>query len=176
MRDHKHSILKTVSAPSLDLIESKIFNVRGKRVMLDKDLAVLYKVETRRLNEQVSRNKERFPADFMFQLTLQEIKNLKSHFAISSWGGRRSLPYAFTEQGVAMLSSVLKSHQAVIVNIYIMRAFVNLRRASLTYVSLKNKINALEKRCDKQFSTVFEVIRQLLTPPEEARKGPIGFH
>lgn len=144
--------------------------------MLDENLAVLYGVSTKRLNEQVSRNKERFPFDFMFQLTSQEFANLMSQNATSSWGGRRKLPFAFTEQGVAMRSSVLKSHQAVIVNIYIMRAFVNLRRASLTYVSLKDKINALEKKYDKQFSTVFEVIRQLLKPPEETRKGPIGFH
>ena len=144
--------------------------------MLDKDLAILYGVQTGRLNEQVSRNKERFPPDFMFQLTPQEFRNLISQNATSRWGGRRKLPLAFTEQGVAMLSSVLKSRQAIVVNVHIMRAFVHLRRAGFTYASLKRKIDELENKYDKQFSVVFEAIHRLLEPSREGKRRQIGFH
>ena len=140
--------------------------MRGKKVMLDKDLAELYDVETGQLTRQVRRNKDRFPGDFMFQITNDEF--LRCQFGISKKegrGGRRYLPYAFTEQGIAMLSSVLKSKRAVQVNIAIMRAFVHLRRLSMTYESLKHKIDAMEKKYDKRFKVVFETIRDLLDAP-----------
>jgi len=155
-------------------IESRIFQIRGKNVMLDKDLARLYEVETKQLTRQVRRNIERFPEDFMFRLTKQEI--LRCQIGTSSYGGRRYLPYAFTEQGIAMLSSVLNSRRAILVNIQIMRAFVGLRRMAVTYAGLKRKINEMEKKYDAQFSVVFEVMRQLIEPPTEKPKYKIGFH
>ncbi|MBI5677134.1 MAG: ORF6N domain-containing protein, partial [Planctomycetes bacterium] len=135
-------------------IESKIFSIRGKRVMLDKDLADLYSVTTGNLNKAVSRNIERFPEDFMFQLTKEEFKNLIFHFGTSSWGGTRKLPRAFSEQGVAMLSSVLKSKRAIQVNIQIMRAFIKLKEMLATHKDLKLKIEEMEKRYDYQFKIV----------------------
>ena len=156
-------------------IERSIRLIRGDKVILDEDLAELYAVEVKRLNEQVRRNITRFPADFMFQLTNQEFKDLKSQFATSSqWGGRRTPPFAFTEQGVAMLSSVLRSPQAVQVNIAIMRAFVRLRELLLTNADLARKLNALEAKYDSQFKSVFDAIRQLMTPPAPPRRR-IGF-
>ena len=143
--------------------------------MLDSDLADLYKVETRILVQAVKRNVERFPSDFMFQLTKDEFEDLKSQIVISSWGGmRRATPYAFTEQGVAMLSSVLRSKRAVQVNIEIMRAFVKLRQMLTAHKDLERKIAALEKKYDEQFKVVFEAIRALMAPPEKERKK-IGF-
>ncbi|MBI5145440.1 MAG: ORF6N domain-containing protein, partial [Candidatus Omnitrophica bacterium] len=121
------------------------------------------------------RNKSRFPEDFMFQLTKEEFISLRSQFVTSSRGGRRYLPYAFTEQGVAMLSSVLNSNRAILVNIHIMRAFVNLRRFGLTYVGLKRKIEAMEKKYDIKFKIVFDVLRRLLEPPPTKEKKIIGF-
>ena len=155
-------------------IESKIFQLRGKKVMLEKDLAVLYGVKTKQLTRQIRRNIERFPQDFMFRLTKDEF--LRCHFGTSKRGGRRYLPYAFTEQGVAMLSSVLKSKQAVLVNIQIMRAFVKLRSFALTYIRIKRKIEALEKRYDTKFKIVFEVLKKLLEPIPADKKRKIGFH
>jgi len=155
-------------------IEGKIFTVRGKRVMLDRDLADLYSVTTGNLNKAVSRNIERFPEDFMFQLTKEEFKNLIFHFGTSSWGGTRKLPRAFTEQGVAMLSSVLKSKRAIQVNIQIMRAFIKLKEMLATHKDLKLKIEEMEKKYDYQFKIVFDAIKQLLEPPEEP-KGKMGF-
>ncbi|HHT9112202.1 MAG: ORF6N domain-containing protein [Planctomycetes bacterium] len=155
-------------------IESKIFSIRGKRVMLDKDLADLYSVTTGNLNKAVSRNIERFPEDFMFQLTKEEFKNLIFHFGTSSWGGTRKLPRAFSEQGVAMLSSVLKSKRAIQVNIQIMRAFIKLKEMLATHKDLKLKIEEMEKRYDYQFKIVFDAIKQLLEPPVKP-KGKIGF-
>ena len=155
-------------------IENKIVIIRGKRLMIDRDLAELYKVPTKRLNEQVKRNKTRFPNDFMFQLTKEEFVNLKSHFATSSWGGTRKLPYAFTEQGVAMLSSVLNSERAIQVNIQIMRAFTKLRKLALGYTGLSRKIEELEKRYDTKFKMVFDAIRSLMFPPKKPHKQ-IGF-
>ena len=149
--------------------------------MLDSDLADLYGVPTKRLNEQVRRNLSRFPEDFMFRLTEQESDALRSQFATSKSGrgGRRYQPYAFTEQGVAMLSSVLNSDRAVQVNIAIMRAFVKLREILATHKDLARKLEEIEKRLgehDKKFQVVFEAIRQLMTPPPEtAKKGRIGF-
>lgn len=144
--------------------------------MLDSDLARLYGVSTGRLNEAVSRNVERFPADFMFQLTPAEFADLRSQFAIaSSHGGRRTPPRAFTEQGVAMLSSVLRSTRAVRVNIEMMRAFVRLRRMLSGHAELARKLEALEKRHDGLFKVVFDALRQLMMPPPEPPKPPIGF-
>jgi len=159
-----------------EVIASRILIIRGKRVMLDVDLAVLYGVKTGRLNEQVRRNIKRFPEDFMFQLTKEETLNLKSHFATSSWGGVRKLPRVFTQEGVAMLSSVLNSERAIMVNIQIMRAFTQLRRMLLTNAGLKHKIEEMEKKYDKQFAIVFQAIKQLLEPPPVKPKPPIGFH
>jgi len=163
---------------SVEKIESKILFIRGEKVMMDRDLAGLYQVPTRRLNEQVKRNIRRFPGDFMFQLTRKEFKILKSQFAISSWGGTRKLPYAFTEQGVAMLSSVLHSERAVQVNIAIMRAFVKLRQILSTHKELAHKLEQLERKIEKhdeEIRVIFEAIRQLMTPPEKPKRR-IGFH
>jgi len=160
-------------------IEQRIFYMRSKKVMLDIHLAELYGVETKRLNEQVRRNIKRFPADFMFQLTRHEWHNLKSQFATSSsWGGRRKLSYAFTEQGIAMLSSVLHSQRAIEVNIAIMRAFVKLREVLATHKELADRLAELERRMDKkdkEVMSLFEAIRRLMAPPPEKKKEPIGF-
>lgn len=155
-------------------VESKIFQIRGRKVILDNDLAMLYGVETKYLTRQVRRNIKRFPEDFMFRLTQEEF--LRCQNVTSKRGGRRYLPYAFTEEGVAMLSSVLNSDRAVLVNIYIMRAFVNLRRAGLTYIGLKRKIEEMEKKYNKQFAIVFEAMKQLLDPPVHKERKIIGFH
>jgi hypothetical protein len=147
-----------------ELITIKIFVVRGKKVILDNDLAELYDVETRRLNEQVKRNIDRFPADFMFQLTDEEFENLKSQFATSSWGGRRKLPYAFTEQGVAMLSGVLHSMRAIKVNIQIMRVFTRMRKILETHTAILKKLDDLERKDiehDKKILLIFEYLKQL---------------
>jgi len=161
---------------SVELIATKILLIRGKRVMLDKDLARLYEVDTRQLTRQVRRNIERFPQDFMFQLTKEELQNLMCQFGTSSWGGTRKLPYAFTEQGIAMLSGVLHSKRAIRVNIQIMRAFIQLKRMLLTNVDLRRKIEEMEKKYDKQFSIVFQAIKQLLEPVPEKPRRRIGFH
>lgn len=161
---------------SAEKIENRIFQIRGKRMMLDKDLATLYGVKPIALRQQVRRNWERFPEDFMLKLTGEEIKIMVSQNVIpskQSLGGY--LPYAFTEQGVAMLSSVLRSRRAILVNIQIMRAFVNLKRMALTYVELKRKIGEMEKKYDKQFAIVFQAIKQLLEPPPTKEKKIIGF-
>lgn len=156
-------------------IEQAILLVRGQKVMLDADLAALYGVRTKALVQAVKRNLGRFPEDFMFQLTNQELKNLRSQSVTSSrWGGRRYPPYAFTEQGVAMLSSVLKSQRAVWVNIEIMRAFVRLRRMLASHANLQRRLDELEKKYDEKFRAVFDAIRQLMKPPEPKR-GRIGF-
>ena len=156
-------------------IERAIFLIRGQKVMLSTDLAELYGVEPRVLVQAVQRNIERFPEDFMFQLTTSEFSNLKSQIVISSWGGlRRAAPYAFTEQGVAMLSSVLRSKRAVRVNVEIMRAFVRLRRILASHKELARKLEELEKEYDAQFKVVFDAIRQLMAPLDRPRK-PIGF-
>ena len=143
--------------------------------MLDADLAALYGVDTKVFVQAVRRNVDRFPADFMFQLTKQEFDNLRSQFVTSSWGGRRYPPYAFTEQGVAMLSSVLRSKRAIRVNVEIMRAFVQLRRMLASHADLARKLSALEKKYDEQFKVVFDAIRELMVPPEPKKKGEIGF-
>lgn len=148
---------------------------RKERVLLDADLAALYGVETRVLVQAVKRNVQRFPADFMFQLSDEEWAILKSQSGISSsWGGRRTAPYAFTELGVAMLSSVLNSERAIQVNISIMRAFTQLRAMLATHADLARKLEALERKYDGQFRMVFEAIRGLMESPVPAKK-PIGF-
>lgn len=159
-------------------VESRIFLIRGEKVMLDVDLADLYEVETRALVQAVKRNITRFPGDFMFQLTQEEFDGLRSQFVTSKpggRGGRRYLPYAFTEQGVAMLSSVLRSERAILVNIEIMRAFVRLRQMLASNAELARKLEALETKYDAQFKVVFDAIRELMTPPEPKKKRPIGF-
>jgi hypothetical protein len=158
------------------IIEDKIFLTRGVKVMLDKDLAILYDVETRTLMQAVKRNMKRFPSDFMFLLTRQEVMILKSQFVTSSWGGARKPTYAFTEQGIAMLSSVLNSERAIQVNIQIMRTFTKLRQLMTTHEGLKKKIEDMEKKYDSQFKVVFEAIRELLAPPKEKIKPKIGFY
>jgi len=155
-------------------IVNQIFFLRGKKVMLDRDLAELYGVETGNLNKAVARNKERFPADFRFQLTPAEFKNLIFQNGRARWGGTRNLPYAFTEQGVAMLSSVLKSKRAVQVNIQIIRTFTQLREMLLHYRDLKDKIESIESKYDKNFRIVFETLKRLLHE-EENPKPQIGF-
>jgi len=168
------------SVISFEKIENSIFAVRGHRVMLDFDLAELYGVQTKSLKQTVRRNIDRFPSDFMFVLTYQELANLRSQIVTSSsrqWGGTRYRPMAFTEQGVAMLSSVLRSKRAVQVNIEIMRAFVRLREMLSTHKELAQKLAELEDRLgehDEQIQVIFEAIHQLMSPPDKPPKK-IGF-
>ena len=165
---------KKTSVIPVERIERSILLIRSEKVMLSPDLAALYDVEPRVLVQAVKRNIDRFPDDFMFQLTKEEFDDLKSQTVISSpasWGGaRRARPYAFTEQGVAMLSSVLRSPRAVSVNIEIMRAFVRLREFLSTHEDLARRIEALESRYDEQFKVVFEAIRELMEPSAPTRK------
>jgi hypothetical protein len=161
---------------STQQIERQILLIRGRKVLLDIHLAALYGVTTKRLNEQVRRNRSRFPDDFMFQLTSEEVEFLRSQIATSKRGrgGRRYAPYVFTEQGVAMLSTVINSESAIQVNIEIMRAFVRLREILATHKDLAAKLETLERKYDAQFKVVFDAIRQLMTPPEP-QKRKIGF-
>ena len=165
----------TAPLAPVERIAQTILFIRDQKVMLDADLAALYGVDTKVFVQAVRRNVDRFPADFMFQLTKQEFDNLRSQFVTSSWGGRRYPPYAFTEQGVAMLSSVLRSKRAIRVNVEIMRAFVELRRMLASHADLARKLSALEKKYDEQFKVVFDAIRELMVPPEPKKKGEIGF-
>jgi len=163
------------SLTQISEVESRILLIRGKKVMLDFDLAELYGVETKVLTQAVKRNSSRFPADFMFRVTRQEVAGLRSQIVTSSsWGGRRTLPYAFTEQGVAMLSSVLRSQRAVQVNIEIMRAFVRPREMLASNSELARKLAELEMKYDRQFHVVFKAIRALMAPPESGDRR-IGF-
>lgn len=157
-----------------DHIAAAIIYLRGQKVMLDAPLASLYGIETKLLTRAVRRNASRFPPDFMFQLTNQEFAILKRQIGTSSWGGRRHMPYAFTEHGVAMLSSVLRSERAVLVNIQIVRTFVRLRALLASHEELARKLAALERRYDGQFRAVFDAIRELMAPPKP-RQRPIGF-
>ena len=168
---------KDVALVPPERIERSILLIRSHKVMLDADLAALYGVETKQLIQALKRNIFRFPSDFMFELSKEEFENLRSQFGTSSqWGGRRYPPYAFTEQGVAMLSSILKSRRAVQVNIEIMRTFVRLRRLLASHADLARKLEALEKKYDAQFKVVFDAIRQLMAPPQpEPPKRRIGF-
>lgn len=158
----------------MERITSKICLIRGQKVMLDRSLAELYGVKTKVLKQAVKRNIGRFPKDFMFELTKLEFDNLRSQIVTSSWGGTRYSPMAFTEQGVAMLSSVLNSDTAIKVNIQIIRAFTQLRQMLLTHKDLKKKIETMEKKYDQQFQIVFEAIKQLLEADAKPRKK-IGF-
>ncbi len=159
-------------------VSARIHLCRDLRVMLDSDIAVLYRISTSNLNKAVGRNRDRFPGDFMFRLTARERNALIFQSGISKSrgrGGSRHLPYAFTEQGVAMLSSVLRSERAVQVNIAIMRAFVQIRRAAATHEELRKKIEQMERRYDAKFEVVFSAIKQMLEPPATPKRG-IGFH
>lgn len=173
------SLNKSLSRVSVELIEQRIYLIRGHKVMIDVDLGQLYDVPTYRLNEAVKRNRRRFPSDFMFQLNKKEAESLTSQFAISKAGrgGRRTLPYAFTEQGVAMLSSVLNSERAIEVNIAIMRAFVKLRQMLQSNEELNRKFAAVIRKLathDKYFTVVFDELKKLNEPPTPSRKQ-IGF-
>ena len=171
----KSQIVTSRSVIPAERVERRILSIRGQKVMLSTDLAELYEVEPKVLVQAVKRNRGRFPRDFMFQLNRAEYANLKSQTVTSSWGGaRRAAPYAFTEQGVAMLSSVLHSPRAVQVNIAIMRAFVKLREILATHRELARRLDELEGRYDKQFRAVFDAIRELMTPPAKPRRR-IGF-
>jgi hypothetical protein len=168
--------VEVVAAPA---IEKRIFVIRDRQVMLDEDLADLYGVETKRLIEQVRRNADRFPDDFMFQLDKEEAAALRSQIATSNAGrgGRRYAPYVFTEQGVAMLSGVLRSKRAIAVNIEIMRAFVELRRAAVSYEKIEKRLEQIERGMgehDEQLHQIFEALRQLIAPPEKPQRQ-IGF-
>ena len=188
-----------------EVIERRILLLRGRKVMLDRHLAELYAVPTKRLNEAVKRNAARFPKDFMFQLTAEETEALRSQFATSTGeaedlrsqfatsseeadrqdspafvssgghGGRRYMPYVFTEQGVAMLSSVLKSDRAIVVNIAIMRTFVRLRQMLAAHRELARRLAAMEQNYDQRFKVVFDILRQLTEPPPAPPRRPIGF-
>jgi hypothetical protein len=163
-----------------EAIERRIHVIRGERVMLDADLATLYEVETKRLNQAVRRNRARFPADFMFQLIPEEAHNLRSQFATSSsdgYGGRRYLPYAFTEQGVAMLSSVLNSRRAIAVNVLIMRTFVQLRRAEGQYAELRQRVGELARKVQGHDELLSEILSALeaLAQPARTSSRQIGF-
>lgn len=158
-------------------IERSILVIREKKVMLDSDLSEIYGVTTGRLNEQVKRNRERFPEDFMFQLTFQEVAILKTHFETTnkSWGGKRKLPYVFTEHGAVMLASVLNSPVAIEASVQVVRAFVKLRQLLASNADLARKLNTLEKKYDSQFAMVFKAIRELMEPPLKGKKKTIGF-
>jgi hypothetical protein len=164
---------------AVEMIATKIFEIRGKKVMLDRDLAALYGVKTFRLNEQVKRNWKRFPADFMFQLTWEEANNSRSQIAILKQGQNiKYLPHVFTQEGVAMLSSVLNSERAIKVNIQIMRAFVKLNELLLTHKELAIKLDVLERKYDdhdQKIKAIFEAIKRLLAPPPVKERRIIGF-
>jgi hypothetical protein len=176
MTKRKSSIPTDALVP-VELIERRIYLVRGQKVMLDSELAELYQVPTKVFNQAVSRNRHRFPEDFMFQLTMEEDRSLRSQIVTSKVGrgGRRYRTYVFTEQGVAMLSSVLNSERAVQVNIAIMRAFVRLREMLETNKALAAKLEALEKKYDAKFGVVFDAIRRLMSPSNSSKRSPIGF-
>ena len=158
----------------LDVIQNRIFEIRGQRVMLDFHLAELYEVKTKVLKQAVRRNIDRFPKDFMFEISMEEYRKLRSQFVTLDWLSVKYAPFSFTEQGVAMLSSVLRSDRAIKVNIEIMRAFVVMRKLSMNYAELENRIDALEEKYDDQFSEVFQALRFLIEPPKTERRK-IGY-
>lgn len=158
-------------------IEHIIYMIRGQKIILDSDLASLYEVETKVLNQAVKRNLDRFPPDFMFQLTEDEFANLRSQFATSSWGGRRYPPFAFTEHGAMMVASVLNSPRAIEMSVYVVRSFVKLRTIALEYKELTNKLTKIEERLGEHDTAILEIvnaIRQLMEPPT-TKKKEIGF-
>ncbi|HEV7135009.1 MAG TPA: ORF6N domain-containing protein [Steroidobacteraceae bacterium] len=176
MASSRNSVLGPV-----ENIARSIWILRGRKILLDAELAGLYGVTTRRLNEQVRRNRKRFPDDFLFELALEEFANLKSHFATSSWGGRRKLPWAFTEHGAIMAATVLNSARAAEMTVYIVRAFVKLRTLLASNKDLADKLAALERsvaaldlKTQEQFKEVYEAIRGLMSDPPP-RQRPIGF-
>jgi hypothetical protein len=176
MVDVTEEALGLIAAPAL---EKRIFVVRGRQVMLDEDLADLYGVETKRLIQQVQRNLKRFPQDFMFQLDKTETEALRSQIVTSKdgRGGRRYAPYVFTEQGVAMLSGVLRSDRAIAVNIEIMRVFVELRRVASSYAAIEKRLEEIERELgghDEQLNQIFMALRQLISPPDKPKR-PVGF-
>jgi hypothetical protein len=184
MRKKKLAVKKSEGLVPVEIIQNKIYLIRGQKVMFDRDLADLYGVPTKSLNLAVKRNLARFPEDFMIRLTQNEIINLRFHFETSSWGGRRHLPYCFTQEGVAMLSSILHSERAVQVNIQIMRVFVKLRELMISHKDLARKIEDIERKFqnkfkehDQKFILIFNAIKALLSDKEEAAKkhGPMGF-
>jgi len=174
MESNSHPIIAEIE------IKEAIFEIRGEKVILDSDLAALYGVETRRLNEQIKRNISRFPPDFMFQLSQEEFESLKSHFAISKMGrgGRRKLPYVFTEHGAIMAASVLNTPRAVEMSVYVVRAFVRLRAVLATHKELSAKVTELEKRLtvhDEHIQTIIEAIKRLMTTTQMTKTRKIGF-
>ncbi|MCY2994390.1 MAG: ORF6N domain-containing protein [Planctomycetota bacterium] len=168
---------KTTSLVPAERIEQAILLIRGQKVMLDADLAALYGVTTKQLLQAVRRNRERFPVDFAFVLTGKEFAILRSQVVTSSssWGGRRTPPWVFTQEGVAMLSSILRSERAIAVNIEIMRAFVRLRGMLASHADLTRRLDELEQKHDRQFAIVFDAIRQLMAPPQ-AEPSELGYH
>lgn len=152
------------------IIQQKIYEIRGERVMLDFDLAILYAVETKVLNQAVKRNLARFPADFMFQLTQTEYNNLKSQIVTSSWGGVRKLPYAFTEHGVTMLAGILRSEKAIVMNITIVRAFIALRQMAMQYKELAEKLAQLENSNHQQFKEIYQALNYLIEQKQQEEK------
>jgi len=157
-----------------EVIEQKIYLIRGQKVMLDRDLALLYEITTGNFNKAVSRNLDRFPSDFMFRLNKEEFKNLIFQFGRSSWGGTRKSPRVFTEHGILMLSSVLNSKRAIRVNIQIMRTFIKMREMLAVHKDILKRIDAMEKNYDRQFRIVFQIIRELDKPPDKNQRK-IGF-
>ncbi len=155
----------------LQIIQNRIYEIRGLKVMLDHDLAELYEVETRALNQAVKRNIKRFPIDFMFQLNEEEAEILKSQFVTSSWGGTRKLPFAFTEHGVTMLASVLRSNKAIEVNIQIVRAFIILRQYALGYVELNQKLETFMLETNMQFNEIYQALTKLASMKEQDAKS-----
>ena len=174
---------KTRSGPfAVEAIAGRIVTLRGERVLLDADLAALYGVETRRLNEQVRRNRQRFPADFIFRLTREELENLISQIATSRWGGRRKLPYAFTEHGAIQAATILSTRRAVEVSVYVVRAFVQLRGVMTANRELAKRLDELESRIerkldihDRAIAEILDAIRRLMAPPEPKPTRRIGF-
>ena len=172
----KDSMTKELTLTQQEIIENKIYLIRGHKVMLDKDLAGLYGVTTGNLNKAVKRNMDRFPQDFMFQLNETEINSSSFHIGSLKRGYNiKYLPYVFTEQGIAMLSSVLKSKKAVQVNIQIMRTFAKIRELMMVHKDLRQRIGELEKKYDSQFKIVFDALRKLIDPPVKKPKIPFGF-
>ena len=174
-KENSAALVKAAITPQT--LGGRILEVRGQRVLLDSDLADLYEVDTKRLNEQVKRNAGRFPADFMFQLSPDEFANLKSQFATSSWGGRRTLPYAFTEHGAIMAASVLNSKRAVEMSVYVVRAFVQLRDLLSSQKVLAEQVAKLERRVshhDNSLAEIIDALRSLMERPSSAKRG-IGF-
>ena len=165
MKNNKQE--KNITVIPQEIIESRVLLIRGKKVILDENLATLYGVKTKELNRAVKRNHERFPEDFMFQLDKNELENLRFHFGTSSYGGRRYLPYAFTENGIAMLSSVLSSRKAIQINIQIMRTFTRIRELVISNKELQAKIELLEKKFDGKIRIVFDAINKILISPRE---------